>query len=129
MVAGQVACVRSVARHSLHPLWDVNALHKKEDVIRPFHDTVCLVPLARRTTAVAMLDDDTYLSSDNSYNLMTLRKNGDAATDEDRNRLEVRFEFLPQFHIRCTCWAVTSVQPVQTPRYTFSSDLDWHDLI
>lgn len=37
-----------------------------------------------------MLDDDTYLSSDNSYNLMTLRKNGDAATDEDRNRLEVR---------------------------------------
>lgn len=37
-----------------------------------------------------MLDDDTYLSADNSYNLSTLRKNGDAATDEDRNRLEVR---------------------------------------
>ncbi|MEW5313036.1 MAG: hypothetical protein WDW38_004630 [Sanguina aurantia] len=45
------------------------------------------------TTAVAMLDDDTYLSSDNSYNLMTLRKNGDAATDEDRNRLEVVGEY------------------------------------
>ena len=40
-------------------------------------------------TAVAVLDDDTYLGAENSYNLFTLRKNADAASDEDRNRLEV----------------------------------------
>ena len=41
-------------------------------------------------TAVEVLDDDTYLGAENSYNLFTLRKNSDAASDEDRNRLEVR---------------------------------------
>ncbi|KAJ9531675.1 hypothetical protein QJQ45_021824 [Haematococcus lacustris] len=40
------------------------------------------------TTAVAMLDDDTYLAAENSFNLLTVRKNPDAATDEDRQRLE-----------------------------------------
>ena len=41
-------------------------------------------------TAVEVLDDDTYLGAENSYNLFTLRKNSDAASDEDRNRLEAR---------------------------------------
>ena len=41
-------------------------------------------------TAVTILDDDTYLGAENSYNLFTVRKNSDVAADEDRNRLEVR---------------------------------------
>ena len=40
-------------------------------------------------TAVDILDDDTYLGAEISYNLFTVRKNSDAAADEDRNRLEV----------------------------------------
>ena len=40
-----------------------------------------------------VLDDDTYLGAENSYNLFTVRKNSDAAVDEDRGRLEV-LEFL-----------------------------------
>lgn len=41
-------------------------------------------------TAVAALDADTYLGAENSYNLFALRKNSDAAADEDRSRLEAR---------------------------------------
>ncbi len=40
-------------------------------------------------TAVDILDDDTYLGAEISYNLFTVHKNSDAAADEDRNRLEV----------------------------------------
>ena len=40
-------------------------------------------------TAVDGLDDDTYLGAEGNYNLFTVRKNSDAAADEDRNRLEV----------------------------------------
>jgi DNA damage-binding protein 1 len=40
-------------------------------------------------TAVDILDDDTYLGAEISYNLFTVRKNSDAAADEDRNQLEV----------------------------------------
>lgn len=39
-------------------------------------------------SAVTVLDDDTYLGAENSYNLFTVRRNPDAATDEDRSRLE-----------------------------------------
>ena len=42
-------------------------------------------------TAVDILDDDTYLGAEINYNLFTVRKNSDAASDEDRNRLEVSF--------------------------------------
>uniref|UniRef100_A0A7S4KRK9 RSE1/DDB1/CPSF1 C-terminal domain-containing protein n=2 Tax=Paramoeba aestuarina TaxID=180227 RepID=A0A7S4KRK9_9EUKA len=35
-----------------------------------------------------MLDDDTYLVSDNSLNLVTLRKNNEGTTSEDRGHLE-----------------------------------------
>ncbi len=45
-------------------------------------------------TAVEVLDDDTYLGAENSFNLFTLRKNSDAASDEDRNRLEARLFWL-----------------------------------
>ncbi len=43
-------------------------------------------------SAVTMLDDDTYLGAENSYNMFVVRKNSDAATDEERSRLEVRNE-------------------------------------
>ena len=49
-------------------------------------------------TAVAVLDDDTYLGAENSYNLFTLRKNADAASDEDRNRLEVTLNSICSAH-------------------------------
>ena len=39
--------------------------------------------------AVEILDDDTFLGAENSFNLFTLRKNSDAASDEDRSVLEV----------------------------------------
>lgn len=41
-------------------------------------------------TAVEILDDDTFLGSENSYNLFTVRKNSDAASDEERRRLQAR---------------------------------------
>lgn len=44
-------------------------------------------------TAVDVLDDDTYLGAEVNYNLFTVRKNSDAAADEDRNRLEVVGEY------------------------------------
>jgi DNA damage-binding protein 1 len=44
-------------------------------------------------TAIDILDDDTYIGAENWYNLFTVRKNSDAATDEERARLEVVGEF------------------------------------
>ncbi len=44
-------------------------------------------------TAVEMLDDDTFLGAENSHNLLVVRKNGDAATDEERQRLDIVGEF------------------------------------
>ncbi|KAL4189515.1 hypothetical protein AMTRI_Chr08g165760 [Amborella trichopoda] len=44
-------------------------------------------------TAVEILDDDTYLGAENNFNLFTVRKNSDAATDEERGRLEVIGEY------------------------------------
>ena len=44
-------------------------------------------------TSVAFLDDDTYIGAENSYNLFVARKNADAATDDERGRLEVVGEF------------------------------------
>ena len=50
-------------------------------------------------TAVEILDDDTFLGAENSYNLFTVRKNSDAASDEDRRRLQVRTAFLKAFNV------------------------------
>lgn len=40
-------------------------------------------------SAAAMLDDDVYIGAENNYNLLTLRKNDDAAGEDERCRLEV----------------------------------------
>jgi DNA damage-binding protein 1 len=37
-------------------------------------------------TAVEALDDDTYIGSENSFNLFTVQRNSEAATDEERAR-------------------------------------------
>jgi len=42
-------------------------------------------------SAVEILDDDTYLGAENQFNLFTMRKNSDAASDEDRSKLQVIF--------------------------------------
>lgn len=44
-------------------------------------------------TAVEILDDDIYLGAENSFNLFTVRKNSEGATDEERGRLEVVGEY------------------------------------
>ncbi|KAL0699191.1 hypothetical protein Bca4012_055313 [Brassica carinata] len=44
-------------------------------------------------TAVGILDDDTYLGADNCYNLFTVKRHSEAATDEERCRMEVVGEY------------------------------------
>lgn len=44
-------------------------------------------------TAVEIIDDDVYLGAENNFNLFTVRKNSDGATDEERGRLEVVGEY------------------------------------
>mmetsp|Transcript_40860 Transcript_40860/g.132369 ORF Transcript_40860/g.132369 Transcript_40860/m.132369 type:complete len:202 (+) Transcript_40860:999-1604(+) len=44
-------------------------------------------------TAVAFLDDDTFLGAENALNLFAARKRTDAHTEEERGRLEVVGEF------------------------------------
>ncbi|KAK6154837.1 hypothetical protein DH2020_009085 [Rehmannia glutinosa] len=44
-------------------------------------------------SAVEVLDDDIYLGAENNYNLFTVRKNSEGATDEERGRLEVVGEY------------------------------------
>ena len=45
------------------------------------------------TTAIAEVDENTYLESDAEGNLMVLRQNINGVTQEDRRRLEVISEF------------------------------------
>ena len=40
-------------------------------------------------TAVEILDDDTFLGAENSFNLFTVRTNAESAADDERSRLEV----------------------------------------
>ena len=44
-------------------------------------------------TAIAFLDDDTFLGAENHCNLFTARKRADAATDDERKTLETVGEF------------------------------------
>lgn len=44
-------------------------------------------------SAVEILDDDVFIGAENNYNLFTVRKNSDAASDEERGRLEVVGEY------------------------------------
>lgn len=46
-------------------------------------------------TAVEILDDDTYIGAENSFNIFTVKRNSEAATDEERSRLEV----CGQYHL------------------------------
>ncbi len=46
-------------------------------------------------SATTFLDNDTYLGAENNYNLYAVRKNDDAAAEEDRSRLEI----VGQFHL------------------------------
>jgi len=46
-------------------------------------------------SAIEVLDDDTFLGAENSYNLFTVQKNSDAATDEERGKLET----VGKFHL------------------------------
>ena len=46
-------------------------------------------------TAVHILDDDTYLGAENSFNLFTVKRNSDCASEEYRQKLEV----VGQFHM------------------------------
>ncbi|XP_010445239.1 PREDICTED: DNA damage-binding protein 1b-like [Camelina sativa] len=44
-------------------------------------------------SAVEILDDDIYLGADNCFNLFTVKKNNEGATDEERARMEVVGEY------------------------------------
>lgn len=44
-------------------------------------------------SAVEILDDDTYLGAENNFNLLTVKKNSEGATDDERGRLEVVGEY------------------------------------
>ncbi|KAL9270792.1 DNA damage-binding protein 1-like protein [Drosera capensis] len=44
-------------------------------------------------SAVEILDDDIYLGAENNFNIFTVRKNSEGATDEERARLEVVGEY------------------------------------
>ncbi|XP_031130290.1 DNA damage-binding protein 1-like [Ipomoea triloba] len=44
-------------------------------------------------SAVEILDDDIYLGAENNFNLFTVRKNSEGATDEERSRLDVVGEY------------------------------------
>ncbi|PQQ07441.1 DNA damage-binding protein 1a-like [Prunus yedoensis var. nudiflora] len=44
-------------------------------------------------SAVEILDDDVYLGAENFFNLFSVRKNSEGATDEERGRLEVVGEY------------------------------------
>jgi len=44
-------------------------------------------------TAISFLDDDTFLGAENALNLFVARKNADASTDEERQRLDIVGEF------------------------------------
>jgi hypothetical protein len=40
-------------------------------------------------TAVETFDVDSFIGAENSYNLFTLKRNSEAATDDERSRLEI----------------------------------------
>jgi len=44
-------------------------------------------------TSVAFLDDDTYIGAENHHNLFVARKNAEATTDDDRERLVLSGEY------------------------------------
>lgn len=58
----------------------------------------CIEEIARDynpiwVTALAMMDEDFYLCAENSFNLLSFRKNNDVLSEEERGKLEVCGEF------------------------------------
>ncbi|ONK57039.1 uncharacterized protein A4U43_C10F15940 [Asparagus officinalis] len=52
-------------------------------------------------TAIEILNDDIYLGAENNFNLFTVRRNSDGATDEERGRLEVVGEYHLGEFVNC----------------------------
>ncbi|GKC15157.1 DNA damage-binding protein 1a [Tanacetum coccineum] len=67
---------------------NVGYLHEKGAIEERAHDYN-----ANWMSAVEILDDDIYLGAKNNFNLFTVRKNSEGATDEERGRLEVVGEY------------------------------------
>lgn len=53
-------------------------------------------------TAAELIDDDTFLGAENSYNLFTVQKDSAASSDDERMRLQVH----TVSHVLGTVWGV-----------------------
>ncbi|KAL9676917.1 hypothetical protein QQ045_005139 [Rhodiola kirilowii] len=77
-------------------------------------------------TAIEILDDDIYLGAENCYNLITVKKNSDGATDEERGRLDVvgeyhLGEFVNRFHHGSLVMRLPDSDIGQTPTVIFGT--------
>ncbi|CAH2078400.1 unnamed protein product [Thlaspi arvense] len=77
-------------------------------------------------TAVEILDDDTYLGADNCFNLFTVKKNSEAATDEERSRMKVVGayhigEFVNRFRHGSLVMRLPDSEIGQTPTIIFGT--------
>jgi DNA damage-binding protein 1 len=76
-------------------------------------------------TAVEALDDDVFIGSENGFNIFTVQKNSETATDEDRKRLDMcgwfhTGEFINRFrHGKTICTGFCDVDVALTIRLTF----------
>ena len=71
-------------------------------------------------SAVEILDDDVYLGAENFYNLFTVRKNSEGATDEERGRLIVMYTTYYQPIDTLHCWRVSPCGIYQSVSAWFS---------
>ncbi|GJX63382.1 DNA damage-binding protein 1a [Tanacetum coccineum] len=67
---------------------DVGYLHEEGAIEERAHDYN-----ADWMSAIEILDDDIYLGAENNFNLFTVRKNSEGATDEECGHLEVVGEY------------------------------------
>lgn len=58
-----------------------------------------------------MQDDDTYLGAENAFNLFTVRRNADTATEEERARLDV----VGEYHLGKDCLGPTDIFLLLSP--------------
>ena len=81
-------------------------------------------------SSIEALDDDTFIGAESSFNLFTVRKNSDAATDEERGRLEVGTKQVFCFALWCILMLaardalLTLQQSVSITSETMSIDSD-----
>ncbi|XP_062160376.1 DNA damage-binding protein 1-like isoform X2 [Alnus glutinosa] len=78
-------------------------------------------------SAVEILDDDIYLGAENNFNLFTVRKNSEDATDEERGRLEVvgeyhLGEFVKRFQLGSLVMRLLDSDVGQIPTAIFGTD-------